>query len=53
MGLYLIKKIERNEEIFMNLGLTGNTILNLTENSKQNLLFSSIKINTTSFCHNV
>ena len=53
MGLYLIKKIEENEEILMNLDLTGTTIVKLTENSKQDLQFSSIKINTTSFCHNV
>jgi len=53
VGLYLLKKMESLEGKMMDLGLKGDTLLKLKEKNDEKLEFSSVKIMTTSFSHNV
>ena len=52
-SIHLLRKVESNEGNMVDLGLKGDTLLRINDKNQEKIEFSSVKIMTTSFSHNV
>ena len=50
--MYMVKKMEATDKDLVDLGLLGENVVKLDKTS-ENVKFSSLKMDTTSFFHNV
>ena len=53
VALHLLRKVETAEGKMLDLGLKGDTLIRINGKNQEKIEFSSVKIMTTSFSHNV